>query len=159
MAARTVVGPDGRTWKVRRKWLTRSVHWRGSFRLRPKEALDALDATDLLGVGGELPFVTWLLLAVAVFVFVAALLPLLVPVLLFLGELTFVLLAVVLGLLARVLLRRPWIVEARIVGTNEGRQWKVTGWRASGEQVETVAERIRSTGRVGDVTWTPSPTD
>ena len=157
MAARTVVGPDGRTWKVRRKWLTRSVHWRG--RWSPGESLQVLDGADLLGAGAELPVIGWVLLGLALVVFAVVGLSLLIPLLLFLGELAFVLLAVVLGLLARVLFRRPWIVEARVAGTNEGRQWKVVGWRASGEQVEAVAERLRSTGRVGDVTWTPSPTD
>lgn len=77
-----------------------------------------------------------------------------IPALVFAVELLLVVLAIGLGALVRVLFRRPWTVEARVAGTHEGREWKVVGWRASGELVATLAERIRSTGRVGDVTWT-----
>jgi hypothetical protein len=157
IVVRTVVAPDGRTWKVRRKWLTRTVHWRGPW--RPTDALDALGVASDLSDIAELPVVGWILVVPLLLLFGAGVVALVVPAVLFLGELAVVLLLVGLGVLGRILFRRPWTVEARLAGTNEGRQWKVAGWRASGEQVAAVAERLQATGRVGDVTWTPTPTD
>lgn len=65
----------------------------------------------------------------------------------------------VLGVAARVLFRRPWVVEARSaeplppettdawssdapVPAVRRHTWRVVGWRASGEQVEAVAKAL-----------------
>jgi hypothetical protein len=136
---------------VRRKWLSRSVSWRGPRDVDPGVGLDVMDVSmlaDDLGcipaIGIAVTFIGVILLAIF---FV-------VPAVVFAVELVLVLLVLLLGALARVLFRRPWTVEARVKGTNQGREWKVVGWRASGELVDSMAERLRSTGRVGDVTWT-----
>ena len=150
MAVRTVVDPQGRTWRVRRRWVHRTVRWRGS-RDVPDVDVPGLDLLDdelgcLAAIG--LGVVTVVVGGLAFF-FV-------LPALLFLGELLLVIAAIGLGGVARVVFRRPWTVEARVAGTNEGREWKVTGWRASGELVDTVAARVQATGRPGDVTWSAS---
>jgi hypothetical protein len=150
MAAQTVVGPDGRTWKVRRRWVHRSVSWRG----RKGNPVDLLDGADLAGEAADLPVVGVIFFAIAALLLAVAAVVFVVPAVIFLLEALFVLAVVALGAATRILFRRPWTVEARVAGTNEGREWKVVGWRASGELVETLADRIRSTGRVGDVTWT-----
>lgn len=152
MAARTIVDPDGRTWRVKRKWLSRSVPWRGP--LGPREGLDLVDGADLVGEGADLPIVGVVFLIVAVVLLVAGGVALLLPALVFAVELLLVLLLLLAGTIARVLFRRPWTVEARLKGTKQGREWKVVGWRASGELVDTMAERLRTTGRIGDVSWT-----
>ena len=152
MAARTVVDPEGRTWRVKRRWLHRSLHWRGP------DGVDVADAGSLTDVVpfldddlGCLPAIGIVITGVtAVLVAIFFVLPAIV----FAVELVVLLLAVGIGVLARVILRRPWTVEARLAGTNQGREWKVVGWRASGELVDTMAERLRTTGRIGDVSWT-----
>ena len=150
MAARTVQDPEGRTWKVRRRWVHRSVTWRG----RKGNPLDLLDGADLAGEAAELPVVGVIFFGIAALLFAVAAVIFVVPAVIFLLEVLFVLLVVTLGAGARIVFRRPWTVEARVTGTNEGREWKVVGWRASGEMVDTVATRIASTGRIGEVTWT-----
>ena len=152
MAVRTVVDPEGRTWRVRRRWVHRSVGWRSElvdpFDVAPPD-VRVLDVDDDLGVLAVVGIVITSLAALAVFVFFV------VPAVVFLVELLLVVLAIVLGAFGRVLFRRPWTVEARVKGTNQGREWKVVGWRASGELVEQVAERVRSTGKAGgEITWT-----
>ena len=69
-----------------------------------------------------------------------------IPALIFVVELALVVVAVGLGVLGRVLFRRPWTVDARVDGTSQGGEWKVTGWRASGELVNSVAETLKATG-------------
>lgn len=146
MAARVVTAPDGRTWKVRRRWVHRSVSWRGGRDLPDVPGLDLLD--DEFGILAAIGIIITAIVVAALAVFFV------IPAVIFAVELLFVLVVVVLAAVARILLRRPWTVEARVAGTNEGREWKVVGWRASGELVETVANRVASSGRVGEVTWT-----
>jgi hypothetical protein len=156
IVVRTVVAPDGRTWKVRRKWLTRTVHWRGPVSM---EASWLPGPGELLPLDPDLGCLPALGLAVTSVAVVLLMVFFVIPALAFALELVIVLLLVGLGVLGRILFRRPWTVEARLAGTNEGRQWRVAGWRASGEQVTAVAERLEATGRVGDVTWSPAPAD
>ena len=149
MAVRTVVDPEGRTWRIRRRWLSHSVSWRGPRDLTPPgpDLLDAGLLADDLGCLPAIGIVVTCAVAVALALFFV------LPAIVFAVELVAVLLLLLLGALARIVLRRPWTVEARVKGTNQGREWKVVGWRASGELVETLAERVGSTGRVGDVNW------
>ena len=51
-----------------------------------------------------------------------------------------------LGLLGRVLLRRPWTVEARQLGDARVYEWKAQGWRASEELCHSVAQQLEATG-------------
>ncbi len=48
------------------------------------------------------------------------------------------------GVLARFVLRKPWIVEAAVPGTAQRQAWKVVGWRASGRVVDEVARALES---------------
>jgi hypothetical protein len=57
-------------------------------------------------------------------------------------ELLIVIAALVAGVFARVVLRRPWMVEARTDG--ERHAWPVVGWRASGARIDELEERLRS---------------
>ncbi|MDQ3108147.1 MAG: hypothetical protein M3Q68_10135, partial [Actinomycetota bacterium] len=130
MAAREVVDPQGRTWKVRRRWVHRSVRWRGARDL-PDAGIPGLDfLDDELGIFAVIGLVITSIAVVALGIFFV------IPAVIFMIELVLVVLALLLGGVARLLLRRPWTVEARIKGTNEGREWKVVGWRASGDLVD-----------------------
>jgi hypothetical protein len=139
------VAPDGRTWKVRRKLLTRTVRWRGPESVDASVVPDVTEVALLSDDVGCLPAVG--IVATAAVAIVLSVL-FVFPALVFAVEAAVVLLLVGLGVVARVLFRRPWTVEARVAGTNEGRQWKVSGWRASGELRDRVADQLRSTGAV-----------
>lgn len=145
-----MVDPEGRTWNVRRRWVHRSVSWRG-----PKggRALDLIDGADLAGEGADLPIVGVITFALAALLIGVLAVVFVIPALIFALELLLVLAAIGLGVFGRVLFRRPWTVEARVEGTRQGREWKVVGWRASGDLIDSVAERLRVSGHIGDVTW------
>jgi purine-cytosine permease-like protein len=64
-----------------------------------------------------------------------------IPALLALVDLVIVLLATLIGVLSRLLFRRPWTVEA-LATNGERHQEQVVGWRASGEAVSALARRI-----------------
>ncbi len=147
MAAKTAVDPSGRTWKIRRRWVHRRVSWRGP---KGDRALDVLDGADLAGEGAELPVVGVIMFAIAALLIAVLAVAFVIPALIFVVELALVLVAVGLGVLGRVLFRRPWTVEARVDGTSQGGEWKVTGWRASGDLVNSVAERLGATGQLPD---------
>jgi hypothetical protein len=65
-----------------------------------------------------------------------------IPLLLFGFELVLVGCILAASLLGRVLLGRPWLIEARTVtpaATGRVVQWKVSGWRRSSELVRSIA--------------------
>lgn len=132
--ATVVQTPDGGRWRVGRRW----VPWR--FRLRKtKDAIDNLD----LPLDGCLPLDDIFIgigIVIAVVVFVVFLLPIVIALI----ELTLLLLLVAAGVLVRVLLRRPWIVDVQRLDAHGGSSWKVVGWRRSGELVTALATQLQS---------------
>lgn len=132
--ATVVRGADGARWRVGRRWLP----WRP----RLRKPLDLDVPLDVGALFDGVPGVVGLLLAVvAAAVFVLFFLPLLLTVV----ELALVALLVMLGGMARVLLRRPWLVDAvRLDEPAAACTWKVVGWRAGGEHVAEVARRLQS---------------
>ena len=112
------------------------------FRRTMERTGDVADADpgclELLGEG----VVAALAIVVAVVVLLFVVIPLLVAVV----DVAVVLLLALFGVAGRILLRRPWTVEAR---AEDGSLlvWRVVGWRASGERVDLAAERITA----GDV--------
>ncbi len=140
-----MVDPSGRTWKVRRRWVHRRVSWRGP---KGDRALDVLDGADLAGEGAELPVVGVIMFAIAALLVAVLAVVFVIPALIFVIELALVLVAVGLGVFGRVLFRRPWTVESRVDGTSQGGEWKVTGWRASGDLLNSVADRLKATGHL-----------
>ena len=145
MASRTVVDPEGHTWNVRRRWGHRRVSWRG-----PKggRACDLLDGADLADVAADLPVVGVIMTAIAALFIGVMAVVFIIPALVFALELLLIVVVLGLGVLGRVLFRRPWTVEARATGTNQRGEWKVTGWRASGDLVDSVADELQATGQI-----------
>lgn len=141
MAQRTVTDPQGEEWRVRRKWIPRKVRWRGKDRDLPD---GLIDGAELLSLGDELPVVGVIAAVIAALVFGIALVLFVVPALIFLLELLLVLAVVCLGVAGRVLLGRPWTVEAQRGGSDEVLEWKVRGWRASDAKVTEVAEHLEA---------------
>ena len=140
--AETVLARDGRRWVVRRRWMPRlgtDTLW-GRFHRRFRKTFDRVgDAADvdpgcgeLLGEGIAAALVV---IAVALLLFFVA-----VPLLVAVVDVLILVLLAFLGALARVLLRRPWTVEA---AADDGtvRRWRVVGWRASGERCAQIARQ------------------
>lgn len=141
MAKRMVTTPAGEVWRVRRLWAPRLQGeglW-SRFRRRTRiarhvgrgvgETADpgcAIDALD------ELFLVLAIALIVVFVVFVGF------PLLFALLDVVVVVLLTVLGVGARVLFRRPWVVEATS-GDEMRRTWRIVGWRASHEAVDFIA--------------------
>ena len=144
---REVVGPDGRTWRVARRWTRRLVRWRrvrqereGSGRwwdVLPFDTFDVFHLADLHPALAAVAATVLLLLALGIgVVFV-------VPLVLALVDVLVIAAVLVVGAVVRVLLGRPWEVEARTAGPPaEERSWQVRGWRASDRAVHHVARGI-----------------
>jgi hypothetical protein len=140
-----VQAPDGRTWVVRRRWapwLGRETPWQRFHRrfrqtVRRADLADVGDAGCLVDVGEGL--VVGILVVLAVLLAAFVVLPLVVA----LVELVGLLLLLALAVPARVVLRRPWTVEAR-AGDGGLLRWRVSGWRASGERCAEVAQLLAS---------------
>jgi hypothetical protein len=79
-----------------------------------------------------------LLAGFAILLVVVLLVVILLPLLLVVVELAVLTLLTVLGLVARVVFRRPWVVEATDSGPFR-HTWRIVGWRASREFVDGVA--------------------
>jgi hypothetical protein len=105
-----------------------------------------MDGADLAMLGEDLPVVGVILVTVGALVFAVAAVLFVVPALIFLLELLLIVVVVALGLIGRLLLRRPWTIEAIEAGSGDRYEWKVVGWRASGELLRSVANQLEATG-------------
>jgi hypothetical protein len=133
-----IVTPAGETFRVHRRVLP----WRRKIREKPEwDFLDALDVPDVdhLGVLGAILLVIGIVIA----------LPVVILALLVVGEVLLLLLLLPLFVLARVALKKPWIVEVtrrRKVVHAEA----VVGWGAAGKRVRALAGELRSAARPAD---------
>jgi hypothetical protein len=152
-----VTSPDGRTWRVRRRWLPRlggQTLW-GRFHRRFRKLVDSMTDVPVgdpgcLDVVGE-GFVVVVLVIAAVLFVVFIGLPLALAVL----DMVLVLLFAVVGLVARVVFRRPWVVEAR-AGDGSGHEWRVVGWRRSGRAMDELRQLLAAGADVGSTPTEPS---
>jgi hypothetical protein len=140
---RTVKAPDGGVWVVRRRYLDppRESRRRLPFRRIGVSEEDVPDSI-LQAVLGDWPNLGVLgLLLIVIFI----VLPLL-GIALELIVLIFILCS---GVFARVVLGRPWIVEAvpRSGGERRAVRFPVKGWRRAGEVAEELAREVAATGR------------
>lgn len=128
--------PQGRQWRVRRRWLTiRRPKWHR----KDGPDLDVLDVLDL----GDDPIS--LAIGVLLLIGAGALLGIfLLPLVLFLGELLLLVPLAALGILGRLLLRRPWTIEARHGPTVVRTQ--VVGWHDSTREIARLASQVRLGG-------------
>jgi hypothetical protein len=151
VTSRVVAAPDGTQWTVRVVWVPR---WRalarrfGGWRHKRKRKgvdVDPGDAAsgvlDIGSAGDEILVVVVIFIGVilAAVLFWWVLLPLLLVVL----DLLIVLILLAVGVVARVLFRRPWTVEATAEGA-ETIQDGVVGWRAALRRRDELAEQLRA---------------
>ncbi len=152
LGPRHVVAPDGVEWEVGRRWLTR--------RLRPgRPRRGTIVAESLNNLGAGLPDVGNADLGEGLLVIAAgvAFLLILVPVLFFGIELILLGGFFAAGVIARTVLRQPWVIEARSSDPlTSGRQleWRVRGWRTSAKLIAQVASDL-SAGREPEVGGLP----
>jgi len=129
---RDVVAPDGVEWRVARRWSTRRFGWTWKRRGVAADAVSGLGQ----GVGGvdlqEGALVVVAALAAALIV---------IPLVFFGVELIILGALLAAGVVSRVFLRRPWVVEATSSDPlTPGRrlEWRVVGWRKSDKLIDQV---------------------
>lgn len=141
--ARTVTTPAGDVWRVRRLWAPRlqgesllARAWRRMGRARrvgrgigESDPGCFMDFSDGLVVG--------LLVIAAVLLLIFFVIPLLAA----LVDVVILVVLTLLGIVARVLFRRPWVIEAT-TPARPRHTWRVIGWRASGEAVDDIADAL-----------------
>jgi hypothetical protein len=109
-------------------------HFGDAFKGRGFDPLDGLGILDSATAA--------LLIAGALLLICFVILPLLGVAL----ELIVALAALAFGLFSRVVLRRPWVVEARPLDGGQPRRFAPRGWRASGRAVEEIATALAAGG-------------
>jgi len=141
VSGRTVTTPSGETWRVRRLWVPRmrgETLW-SRVKRRIRRSRRVSEWSDL-GEGCVFDLDD-LLILVALVVALVVLVFLVVPLLLVVVDLLFLLLLLLLGVAARIVFRRPWVVEATDSGPLR-HTWRIVGWRASGEKVDEIANLL-----------------
>jgi len=139
LPTRHVTAPDRTSWSVQRRGLPhregKGIVQRFKNHAKPDNA-EGLDLPIDIDAGAA-----GLVLAIVLVVVIALLLIFGWPVLLIGIDLAWPLLIGALGLVGRVILRRPWRVEA--VSPSEGRSWFVKGYRAAGERRDAIARQLQ----------------
>ena len=90
---------------------------------------------DVIGEG----FVAAIGIILAIVFLIFVIIPLAVAIV----DILIVVLLALLGIGARIVLRRPWVVEA-LRGDGMAYRWRVVGWNASGERVAAIAKQIEA---------------
>lgn len=147
MKAVTVSDAEGRAWRVEVRWLPWAPRWRGP---RPKGQkknpgdtrwYDWLDIGEPIawfdeGLAGFVTAIVVVMLLIMAVLFV-------LPVFIFIIEILVVILVVVAAVALRVLLRRPWIVDAFPVDDPGAHLvWKVVGAGRARETVDVLAQQL-----------------
>jgi hypothetical protein len=139
-----VTSPDGDRWRVRRQWTNRPLpDVKRRFRDDAEDGWAAQIGLEGLFSGLDESIVLSIALAVMLVLFVLVLWPLLGIAF----ELVLLFLLLTSGIVGRVLLRRPWIVEAtNLDHPQQSTTFGVKGWRRSSQAIEELARTIPATG-------------
>lgn len=144
MGKRSVTTPSGEVWQVRRVWAPglRGERLWSRLRRRTKGGRQgSSELGDLAESGCGPDLLDDLVIVVAIGAVVLFLAVFGLPLLFALLDVAVIALLTVLGIVARVLFRRPWVVEAT-GGDRLRRTWRVVGWRASREAVDDIADAL-----------------
>jgi hypothetical protein len=128
-------------WEVHRRWVTRlgRESFGRRFGIRARRGLElASHADGSSGCGAGLDD---LVVALVLVVFVVVLVVVVAPLVIFVVELLLLALAVLLGLIARTVFRRPWAIDA-FAADGTHLRWKVVGWRAATAKVDEVTASL-----------------
>jgi hypothetical protein len=142
--------PDGTVWTVRRRWIPHREGKGVSQRFRNRRTKPELDGLDLpFSFASDLEGLAIVLGLIVVFV---ALLILGWPLLLLGIDLAWLAIVGVFGVIGRVVLRRPWRVEA--TSDTDRHDWYVQGFRAAGRLRDDLGNQYRH----GHQPLPPTPT-
>jgi hypothetical protein len=143
-----VRAPDGKTWVVRRRWMPKRPRFRNSTDLEDLTVGSRLSTgipTDFaIGFGelGPIGVVVGLVVGIAAALLFATFI---VPILAFTVELVIVALLFLTGAIGRLVLGRPWRVEAVTTSRpRERREIQVAGLRASAQAVKNLAKDLEA---------------
>jgi hypothetical protein len=131
MLRRKVRSPDGREWRIGRRWLPR----RPRLMRAPVGDIGDLGPLELAGFDP-----TGIVAAIAFAVLAVVCVLLLLNVIAIALELLIVIVLLTGGLIGRVVFRRPWIVFARSDSVTYA--WPVTGWLRSRRVIADVAAQL-----------------
>jgi len=142
-----VKSPDGRQWKIRRRWVPRLATERIVARVRHQVPAKGADRTRGGGVDarGWMPFAQIDVVAIVLLVVILVLVALVVvlPLLFVLVDLAILAVLALVGIVGKVVLRRPWVVEA-VTDRGKRHEWRVVGWRRSGERCHEIARSLEA---------------
>ena len=142
MATITIHDPTGVEWAVRRRWVPHRDGKGVRERWRRRPETDGLaDGLGLAGDAADIPVVGVVAAVVAVLLFVVLMTIWFPFVVLLAVDLVWLSLVVVVGAVGRIVLRRPWRVEAR--SDDDRREWFVHGYRAAGQLRDELAIQFR----------------
>jgi hypothetical protein len=137
--------PDGVDWTIRRRWIPHREGIGLHARLRRRRARDRRTSDsagprwyDWLEVPSDLDVLGAIVVAVLVVLFVVFLGW---PLILVGIDLAWLCLVAIAGTVGRVVLRRPWRVEA--TSHDERRDWYVSGFREAGRRRDDLADKFR----------------
>jgi hypothetical protein len=128
-------------WEVHRRWVTRlgRENFGRRFGARARRGVDVAEMAD--GGSGCVGGLDDLVIVLVVIVVVVLLIFVVAPLVIFLVELLLLALAVLLGLVARIVFRRPWAIDA-FAADGTHLRWKAVGWRAATAKVDEVTASL-----------------
>jgi len=138
-------------WHVRRRWAPRHLgsqtiwarflHRTRNVRRRTADAADIPDPGCAPDIAEGIVVFILLVVVILFLIFIG------IPFLIALGELLFIVVLALAGIVGRVLFRRPWTVDS-VSQSGAHYDWSVVGWNASGAARQFIADRIAATGTV-----------
>jgi hypothetical protein len=145
MRGRTVRAPDGRSWVVRRRWMPRVGAGTAWSRLSRRSRRSTKHAEMAGDVSLFSAFIVDDFAVVVRWVVIVVIATLLIVLSAFAAvvEVALLVLLVLVGILTRVLLDRPWTIEAT-PDEGESLTWLATGWRSSAERLDQIATLLES---------------
>ncbi|HYJ66778.1 MAG TPA: hypothetical protein VEX15_03870 [Nocardioidaceae bacterium] len=148
MRRRRVRAPDGRSWVVRRRWMPRLGAGTAWSRLRGRSRRSRRSTKHAETAGDVSLFTAFIVDDFAVVVrwvviVVVATLLIVLSAFAAIVEVALLVLLVLVGILTRFLLDRPWTIEAT-PDDGEALKWQATGWRSSAERLSQVATLLES---------------
>lgn len=144
MAGMQVTSPDGAHWRVRRRWLDRPLP---DLRKRFREYREENSGDGMLDGFFYIDFADSIWAGIAFAVLVALVVFLLLPLIGLALELILLIALLGVGLVARVIFRRPWTVEAvELDKGGRSASYAVKGWRRSGRAVAEIATAVEISG-------------
>ncbi|QYG92304.1 hypothetical protein HC251_07535 [Iamia sp. SCSIO 61187] len=127
-------------WEVHRRWVTRLGRETFGRRVgrRFRRSGSNLDLADGVGCVPDLGEILFALVAFVVIVLLAIFV---LPVLVIAVEVVLGLVALLLGLVAKVLFRRPWVIDA-FAADGTHLRWKEVGWRTATERRDEITRAL-----------------